>query len=74
VRILAILGHELPIVEEERRVHPKKSEVGLLSPSNDRAKKLLDWKPTVSLQEGLIETINWVKENLDFYKPPVYRV
>jgi nucleoside-diphosphate-sugar epimerase len=27
-----------------------------------KAKKLLDWKPSVGLEQGLAETIRWVKK------------
>lgn len=34
-------------------------------PDISKAKKLLKWQPTVGLQEGLIRTINWFKQNLN---------
>ena len=33
-------------------------------PDIGRAKKILDWKPKVNLEEGLIKTISWFKKNL----------
>ena len=36
--------------------------------------KLTSWKPKYSLEEGLAETIAWMKENAQFYKPDLYTV
>ena len=32
--------------------------------SNEKAKRLLDWSPTISLRDGLVDTISWYRENL----------
>ena len=34
-------------------------------PDIGKALSILDWKPTIGLEEGLIKTINWVKANLN---------
>jgi len=34
-------------------------------PDIGKALSILDWKPTIGLEEGLKETINWVKANLN---------
>ena len=34
-------------------------------PDIGKASTILDWKPTIGLEEGLIKTINWVKANLN---------
>jgi UDP-glucose 4-epimerase len=31
--------------------------------NNQKAKKLLSWRPKYSLEEGLKKTINWIKTN-----------
>ena len=33
-----------------------------------RAKELLDWEPETSLEEGIIATVDWYRENRDFAK------
>ncbi len=33
-----------------------------------RARELLDWEPETSLEEGIIATVDWYKENRDFAK------
>jgi nucleoside-diphosphate-sugar epimerase len=33
-----------------------------------KAKRLLDWEPTVSLQEGIARTVDWYRQHLPFSK------
>jgi nucleoside-diphosphate-sugar epimerase len=39
-----------------------------------KAKRLLDWQPEVSLDEGLRRTIEWFRGSLSSYKTSVYNV
>ena len=41
---------------------------------NSKAKKLLDWSPHYSLDDGLKETINWITQNRHIYKPKKYNL
>ncbi len=61
---------------EVARKRPGRSEVKRLVCDNRLIRKLTNWKPKVSLQEGLLETIKWFKhkENLNRYKWDVYNV
>ena len=34
-------------------------------PDITKARELLDWQPKVGLEEGLIETINWVNSQIN---------
>lgn len=74
-RICALVGVSpeiRPLCEE--RVRPDRSEVGRLIADNSKAGRLLDWRPTVSLDEGLTQTIHWMTEHLPQYKPEAYAV
>jgi NAD dependent epimerase/dehydratase len=73
-RILKMLGKDLPIICEDQRVRPDKSEVERLCADNSRARELLGWEPRVSLEEGLQRTIAWLQENNERYKPGVYAI
>ncbi len=44
--------------------------------SNEKLKKLTDWKQEYSLEKGLKETIKWFrdKENQKFYKSDIYNL
>jgi NAD dependent epimerase/dehydratase len=73
-KILAMMNRDLPITEDPQRIRPEHSEVERLCTDNRRAEQCLGWKPTVSLEEGLAETIRWVEEHFDLYDPEVYRI
>jgi len=65
---------DLKISCDEKRIRPEKSEVMELICDNSKAKKLLGWEPKHSLDEGLKETINWIKEHQRQYKSGIYNV
>ncbi len=64
------------IICDKLRIRPEKSEVYRLFGSNEKLKKLTNWKQKYSLEEGLKETIKWFsdKENLKQYKAEIYNV
>ena len=66
--ILAIIGVEVEIHRDERRVRPEKSEVERLLCDNAKAKKLLGWEPRIKLKEGLRRTIDWFQSHVSEYK------
>jgi NAD dependent epimerase/dehydratase len=74
IKILKITGLRLNIKQENKRIRPKKSEVNRLFADTKKAKKLLNWSPKYSKNNGfeksLKKTIEWFseKKNLDHYK------
>jgi NAD dependent epimerase/dehydratase len=76
--LAALIGRlmDCPITvkSEDQRIRPEKSEVERLLASNALAASLLKWQPAVSLDEGLRQTIEWVKANRDKYRPNTYTV
>ena len=74
-RILRILGKEdMRVVEDADRVRPDKSEVMELICDNSKAKQLFSWNPQYSLDDGLAETIEWMREYTNLYKTDKYVV
>jgi nucleoside-diphosphate-sugar epimerase len=67
---------EATIAQEENRMRPAKSEVMRLFGSNEKIKSLTDWKPEVSLENGLTQCIEWFskKENLSQYKHEIFNL
>jgi NAD dependent epimerase/dehydratase len=63
---------EIRSVGERRR--PPKSEVELLLCNPAKAEKLLGWKPTVSLEEGVTRTVSYLRDRLDSYQTTGYVV
>jgi NAD dependent epimerase/dehydratase len=73
-KIVDLLGGGKDIVIADERVRPKDGEVMELLCDNRKARELLDWAPRVSLEEGLIRTISFVREHIHRYKPEIYNV
>jgi len=73
-KIIDLLGRHVEIVQDEQRVRPEKSEVERLLCNADKAKALTGWKPQYTLEEGLKETIEWIQDNMQYYKPDIYNV
>jgi dTDP-glucose 4,6-dehydratase len=62
-RIGACLGRTIEVRTDPQRVRPAASEVGRLLAGTELARSLWGWRPTVSLDEGLARTIEWVRAN-----------
>ncbi|WP_010648139.1 NAD-dependent 4,6-dehydratase LegB [Oceanobacillus massiliensis] len=62
------------IITEEERMRPVNSEVNRLLGANEKIQKLTDWKPKYTLETGLAETIEFLKNNLDKYKTDIYNI
>ena len=66
---LAATGTAAVIEQDPRRLRPDASEVIELRSSPDRARELLGWEPTVSLEEGITRTVAWLRANMAAYRP-----
>lgn len=73
-KIIHLIEKEVNIICDEERIRPKKSEVNRLWADNTKVQKLTGWTPKYSLDEGLKETIDWVKENMKYFKTDIYNV
>ena len=71
-KIAELCGAEVEFVADEERVRPAGSEVERLCGSNAKLAERANWRPSVSLTDGLHETIDWLRENLDLYKAEEY--
>jgi len=69
--VAKILGKELVIVEEQKRVRPEQSEVLELLCDNAKAKALLNWSPQFTFEQGIRNAIDFYKtvriEDADYY-------
>lgn len=59
---------------DEERLRPEKSEVNRLLGSNEKIKSLTGWQPQYSFEEGLAETIEFFRCNMDKYKTDIYNI
>ena len=62
------------IICDEQRLRPEKSEVNRLLGSNEKIMRLTNWKPNYTFEQGLAETIEFFKHNLDQYKTDIYNI
>jgi NAD dependent epimerase/dehydratase len=72
--IVEMTGSTATIESDDRRVRPEASEVERLLADNALARSLLGWSPRVTLEDGLARTIDWMRENLERFRPGTYAV
>lgn len=72
--IIAQINPKASIICDEQRLRPEKSEVNRLLGSNDKIKALTDWKQQYTFEQGIAETITWIREHMEAYKPDIYNV
>jgi len=73
-KIVSLTGRDVEIASDATRIRPEKSEVNRLLADNSKAKELLQWEPTISMEEGLRKTIEWISEHINIYKVDIYNV
>jgi NAD dependent epimerase/dehydratase len=61
--IARLVGRQISVQCEDIRLRPAGSEVERLLSDNSKARRLLRWQPKVTLEEGLQQTIAWLKDN-----------
>jgi dTDP-glucose 4,6-dehydratase len=71
-RIGTILGKPIEVETESDRVRPSASEVERLQAGTALAQSLWKWRPRYSLDEGLAETVAWIREHPDRFRPDEY--
>ena len=69
-----ILGKKIRIKQDKVRLRPEKSEVDRLNCDFSKFNDLGNWKPRISLEQGLEKTCLWLEKNLDKYKPHIYNI
>ena len=62
------------IICDEQRLRPEKSEVNRLLGSNKKIKELTEWAPQYTFEQGLAETIEFLRNNLQKYKTDIYNI
>jgi len=75
-KLIKMINPGAALLEENQRFRPEKSEVERLLGGNTKIKALTKWAPSVTLEQGLRETVGWfsLKENLKLYKSAIYNM
>lgn len=72
--IISQINPNARIICDEQRLRPEKSEVNRLLGANAKIKELTDWKQQYTFEQGIAETIEWMRGNLNSYKTDIYNV
>jgi dTDP-glucose 4,6-dehydratase len=71
-KIIKIIGRPIKIAVDPVRLRPEMSEVRRLLSNNTQARQFFGWQPTVDLDQGLAQTIEWIKVHPDLYQAGKY--
>lgn len=72
--LISQINPNAKIICDEQRLRPEKSEVNRLLGSNEKILNLTNWKPQYTFSQGVAETIDFLKRNMDKYKVDIYNV
>ncbi len=70
--LIAQINPNAHVICEEERLRPEKSEVNRLLGDATKLKTMTGWQPQYTFEQGLAETIEFLRNNLDQYKPGQY--
>jgi dTDP-glucose 4,6-dehydratase len=73
-KLINIINPNAKIIIDNNRVRPKNSEVDRLLGDNKKIISLTGWSPKYDLDEGLLETIDFIKKNIHMYKVNKYNI
>lgn len=74
LKISKLMDCDITLKKEEIRTRPENSEVQRLVCNNNKLLLNTEWKPKHNLEDGLMKTISWIKENIGNYKYNIYNV
>ncbi len=74
ILISEIMNVKIILKSDQDRIRPKDSEVERLFCDNSKIIKSTEWMPKYTLQEGLNITYEWMKKNMNYYKPDIYTI
>lgn len=73
-KIVNIIGKDVKILCDDERIRPENSEVNRLWADNTKIKELTGWKPNYTIDSGLCATVEWIKNNMQYFKTDIYNV
>lgn len=73
-KVLSLMEKNVKIISDPKRIRPLQSEVERLYADTTKAKALFAWKPRVSFDKGLKNTIEWIANHMEIYKANIYNI
>lgn len=73
-KIIKLSGKNVNVICDNDRIRPENSEVNRLWGDNKKIRKLTEWEPRYSLNDGLSQTIQWIENNMKYFKTDIYNV
>ena len=61
--IIKKVNPKLKIIIDRKRIRPKLSEIDRLKCDNSLIIDKTNWKPLITFEDGLEETIGWIRDN-----------
>ncbi|HPE95033.1 MAG TPA: NAD-dependent 4,6-dehydratase LegB [Bacillota bacterium] len=68
------INPEAKIVCDEERLRPCNSEVNRLLGCNKKIMELTKWKPQYTFEQGIAETVEFLRNNMNKYKADIYNI
>ncbi len=72
--IISQINPSAKIICDEARLRPEKSEVNRLLGCNEKIMRLTDWKQQYTFAQGITETIDWIRNNMERFKADIYNL
>ncbi len=72
--LMEVSGREVPILCDEDRIRPEKSEVNRLLADTTKIHRFTGWKSQVSFKEGLSRTAEWIGKNIQHFNAERYTI
>ena len=72
--IISQVNPQAEIICDRQRLRPLNSEVNRLLGSNEKLRRLSGWEPQYTFEQGISETIGWIRDNMDSYKADLYNL
>ena len=73
-KISELMQSGIRVEVDQDRVRTAKSEVDRLFCDNTKITSMTGWKPEYTLEKGLTETIEYIRENINDYKSEIYNI
>lgn len=72
--IIRLINSDAEIICDKPRVRPENSEVDRLRGCNEKITAFTDWRPKFTFEQGLVQTIEWMRNNMRSYKADIYNL